>query len=174
MNSRRSRQVAVSIGIALVLIISGTAYIVASHAAATDDAYRHVFGERLTAAVSASERHFAIYLDIDACLACTEDMEAWIELENGLPQCGCSFSLWAPRADSFDVAYAMELEGLNTPVRALSEDALASLRWGSERTPLRALLDTDGRPLEICGPMGNPDQSRQHTARLLERICSEE
>lgn len=32
--------------------------------------------------------NMVIYLDIDACLACTEDMEAWKELERRLIECG--------------------------------------------------------------------------------------
>ena len=118
--------------------------------------------------------HFLIYIDIDACLACTEDMDAWIELENELPKHGCSFSLWAPPADSFDVAYAMELEGLKTPVRTLSVSTLEGLGWADARTPIRALLDNSGHPLHISGPMGHPDQSRKYTVRLLEDLCSHE
>ncbi len=118
--------------------------------------------------------HLLIYIDIDACLACTEDMAAWIELENELPKHGCSFSLWAPPADSFDVAYAMELEGLKTPVRTLSMSTLKDLGWADSRTPIRALLDDSGCAFHIQGPMGHPDQSRKYAARLLEEICSHE
>jgi hypothetical protein len=122
---------------------------------------------------SDSEWHLAIYMDINACLSCCEDMPAWIDLEKKLPQCGGSLSLWAPRKDSVDVAVAMELEGLKTPVRVLSEDMIEALKWKKARTPIKVLFNTDCQPVKILGPPSGRIHSRQVVDELLAKVCSE-
>ncbi|MCK4460455.1 MAG: hypothetical protein KAW46_01560 [candidate division Zixibacteria bacterium] len=117
--------------------------------------------------------HFLIYIDIDACLACTEDMAAWIELEKNLPQCGCSFSLWAPASDSFDVAYAMELEGLRSPVRVVDRSIVREVERRRLQTPIKVLLDSLARPINIKGAVGNREESRRYAEHILSDVCRE-
>ena len=115
--------------------------------------------------------HFMIYLDVNACLSCTEDMAAWIELENKLSQCGYSFSLYAPVADSFDVAYTMELEGLKTPVQLLGANTLDDLGWKNRRTPIKVLLDNNFEPVDIIEAMRNRIDSRQSIEKIISKVC---
>ena len=157
-------------GIMLVLVLLGVTRVMSAKAA-QEDAYRSVFHWRSADDVS---QHFLIYIDIDACLACTEDMAAWIELEKNLPECGCSFSIYAPSSDSFDVAYAMELEGLDCPVRVLREADLVGLRWTDVRTPIKVLLDSLARPINIRGAMGNREESRRYSEQILSDVCTED
>ena len=160
---------AIAAGIVLVLVLLGVTRVMSAKAA-QEDAYRSVFHWRSADDVS---QHFLIYIDIDACLACTEDMAAWIELEERLPQCGCSFSIYAPVSDSFDVAYAMELEGLDCPVQVLRESELVELGWADMRTPIKVLLDSLARPINIKGAMGNREESRRYSEQILSDVCRE-
>ncbi len=159
----------IAAGFVALLILLGVVR-VKSARAARDMAFQSVFLDRMTDSMSG---HFLIYLDIEACLACTEDMGAWIELERNLPQCGCTFSIYAPFSNSFDVAYAMELEGLNTPVRVLDESDLLTLRWADMRTPIKVLLDSTARPVNIKGAMGNRMESKNYAGYILSEICGE-
>jgi hypothetical protein len=127
----------------------------------------------MACAGSNSDWHLAIYLDVNACLSCCEDMPAWIELEEKLPQCGGSLSLWAPRKDSVDVAVAMELEGIKTPVRVLGEDMIETLRWKGARTPIKVLFDNQCKPVRVLGPPSGRIHSRQVVDELLAKVCSE-
>jgi hypothetical protein len=122
---------------------------------------------------SNSDWHLAIYMDINACLSCCEDMPAWIELEEKLPQCGGSLSLWAPRKDSMDVAVAMELEGRKTPVRVLTVDMIEALTWKKSRTPIKVLFDSQCHPVKVLGPPSGHFHSRQVVDELLAKVCSE-
>jgi len=115
--------------------------------------------------------HFIIYLDVNACLSCTEDMAAWVGLEEKLSQCGCSFSLYAPLSDSIDVSYAMALEGLTTPVQVLNQETIDDLGWSNERTPIKALLDNKFEPIDIEYAMGNRTQSRNYIENLISKVC---
>jgi hypothetical protein len=117
--------------------------------------------------------HLAIYLDVKACLSCCEDMEAWQELEQKLPECGGSLSLWAPLDDSVDVAVAMELEGMKTPVRVLSAEMLEALKWKKTRTPIKVLFNNQCKPEKIIGPGSGRIQSKRIVEQLLAKVCSE-
>lgn len=116
--------------------------------------------------------HFVIYLDVKACLACTEDMEAWKELERRLPGLGGKLSIWTSRVDSVDVFWAMKLEGMNSEVRVLESDVLARLDWGGIGTPVKVLLDYDCRQVKIAGRMGNTVESEQFIQTILDQICT--
>jgi len=103
--------------------------------------------------------HMIIYLDINSCLTCTEDMDAWRALESDLNESGGDLTLWAPPADSLDVAEAMRLEGMNTPVRVLNSGVFGALGWERLGTPVKVLLDNQWRPVKIAGRMGNVRES---------------
>ncbi|MEW5994859.1 MAG: hypothetical protein AB1744_10750 [Candidatus Zixiibacteriota bacterium] len=110
-------------------------------------------------------------MDIRACISCCEDMKAWQELEAQLSHCGGELSLWAPREDSLDVAEAMRLEGLHTPVRVLRDDAIDALGWRKRPTPIKVLLDDRCQPRQEIGPVSKAE-SRRFLERLLEEIRS--
>ncbi len=111
-----------------------------------------------------------IYLDIDACLACTEDMDAWRELEQRLTECGGVLSLWAPREDSADVDWAMKMEGLHGRVRVLDGDVVEALGWTKLGTPVKVLLDKNCQPVKIAGRMGNVRESECFFKELFQQI----
>jgi hypothetical protein len=169
MKTKLAGVVWIAAGIVLLLVLLGVTRVMSAKAA-QEDAYRSVFHWRSADEVN---RHFLIYLDVNSCLACTEDMSAWIELEEELPGCGCSFSIYAPASDSFDVAYAMQLEGLNSPVQVLSEADLVELRWTDVRTPIKVLLDSLARPINIRGAMGNREESRRYAEQILSDVCTD-
>jgi hypothetical protein len=77
---------------------------------------------------SNSDWHLAIYMDINACLSCCEDMPAWIDLEKKLPQCGGSLSLWAPRKGSMDVAARTTADGTGFPAFGTVEKPYRTLQ----------------------------------------------
>ncbi len=109
--------------------------------------------------LSQARWHMIIYLDINSCLTCTEDMDAWRALESDLDQAGGDLTLWAPPADSLDVAEAMRLEGMNAPVRILDSGVLGALGWERLGTPVKVLLDKQWRVVKIAGRMGNVRES---------------
>lgn len=111
-----------------------------------------------------------IYLDVEACLACTEEMSYWIELERLLPQYNCSFSIWAPKSDSLDVAIAMELEGLTSPVRVLPQKYLTELQWLGKPTPIKVLLNNDCSPVIILPPSNSVMQSKANMVKIYNKV----
>jgi hypothetical protein len=106
------------------------------------------------------EWHLVIYMDVEACLACSEDMAAWNKLEDYINENNHEMSFWAPKGDSFDVAYAMELEGLTTPVRVLNKNTIKSLGWDKRLTPIKILFDKHRKPVYIFNPNRNVKESR--------------
>jgi hypothetical protein len=90
--------------------------------------------------------HLAIYMDIHTCLTCCEDMKSWQELEATIPQYDGMMSIWAPQADSLDVAEAMRLEGITTPIRVLDQDIVERLNKTKLVRPIVALFDSTCRP----------------------------
>lgn len=116
------------------------------------------------------ERHLAIYLDVRSCLSCCEDMSAWQKLERELPELGVGFSLWAPREDSLDVAIAMELEGMKTPVRVLSGKTVKALKWDYYTPPIKVLFDAECKPVKTLGPAGGATDSRRVVDELLAEL----
>ena len=158
-----------AVGIVLLLILLGVTRVMSAKGA-REVAYQSVFSNVST---DSARCHFLIYIDIDACLSCTEDMVAWNELEDELSGCGCTFSIYAPVSDSFDVAYAMELEGLESPVQVLNDADLVGLGWTDMRTPIKVLLDSLARPINIKGAMGNREESRRYAAQIIADVCKE-
>lgn len=120
-----------------------------------------------------SGTHLAIYLDVRACLSCCEDMEAWQHMEIELAAAGVGFSLWAPQEDSVDVAVAMELEGLTTPVRVLSREILKELNWGKATPPIKVLFDNRCQPVKVLGPATGATDSRRVIDELLAELLPE-
>ncbi|MBN1212683.1 MAG: hypothetical protein JXA92_08910 [candidate division Zixibacteria bacterium] len=116
--------------------------------------------------------HIAIYLDVNACLTCNEDMDAWREMQEKLPGCNAVLSLWAPREDSLDVALAMELEGMKAPVNVLESEALAALGWSGKQTPIKVLLDNQCQPVKIINCSGNSRTARLAIEKLLSELSS--
>lgn len=167
MRSRPALLGTLAVGVVIVLIVLGVARVMSAKAA-REVSFQSAFSEVLA---NPAGYHFLIFIDVDACLACTEDMAMWVELEKNLPQCGCSFSIYAPASDSFDVAYAMELEGLGCSVLVLSEADLVRLRLTDMRTPIKILLDSLARPINIKGAMGNREESRRYSEQILSDVC---
>ncbi|MEW5994869.1 MAG: hypothetical protein AB1744_10805 [Candidatus Zixiibacteriota bacterium] len=97
-------------------------------------------------------------------------MQAWQDLEAQLPHCGGELSLWAPREDSLDVAEAMELEGLKTPVRLLNPELQEALGWQKIVTPVKVLFNGRCEAVEIMGPGGGPKQSRAMIEKILAQV----
>jgi len=128
--------------------------------------------ERVDDLESPSRWHMIIYIDINSCLSCNEDMSAWRSLAEELPQCNGRLSFLAPREDSIDVAWAMELEGLGDKVEILSPDIVKELGWAKLGTPVKVLLDSLCRPVEIKGRLGNAKSSRWFIDDILKRIRS--
>jgi hypothetical protein len=99
--------------------------------------------------------HMLLYLDIHSCLTCTEDMDAWRELQSTLAQAGGELTIWSPASDSIDVAEAMRLEGIQAPVNILDSNVVRALGWIKLGTPVKVLLDDQYRLVKIAGRMGN-------------------
>lgn len=137
----------------------------------SEQAYRDLGEEVRKAAPPDSHRHFAIYMDVRACLSCCESMEAWKELERRLPECGCSFSLWAPLEDSVDAAVAMQMEGLESPVHVLGGDIVDALGWRATPTPIKLLFDSTGLPLRQISAAGGATASEREARELIAEIC---
>ena len=112
----------------------------------------------------------AVYLDMESCLSCNEDMDAWRELEQCLLACGGVMSLWAPPMDSVDVAVAMELEGMNAPVHTADPMLVELVRQSGIGTPVKVLLDNQCRAVKIAGWMGNKRESRCFIEEMIEEI----
>lgn len=111
-----------------------------------------------------------IYLNADACLSCAEDMTTWVNLEKKLPEYNGILTIWAPPEDSFDVAYAMQLEGLETPIRIVDLSIIKSLGWQYRPTPIKVLLDKDCQPIYIIQASENIRQSRQAMKDLMAAV----
>ena len=160
------------------LILAGVAFLgtawglatVASMSRIPDPPLYPIFCRDIDSASAPPTWNMVIYLDIDACLACTEDMEAWKELERRLTECGGVLSLWAPREDLADAAWAMKLEGLHAEVRVLDREVVEALGWPKLGTPVKVLLDNNCRPVKIAGRMGNVRQSECFIEELLRQI----
>ena len=153
-------------------ILTGASFILAS--CGTNPAYTTFCTSVTGISGNNTDWHLVIYLDVKACLSCCENMEAWKELEAKLPQCGGVLSLWAPREDSADVAVAMELEGLKTPVRVLGAEMVEALDWKDARTPIKVLFDRECKPVRILGPSGGRAHSRHVIEQLIAEVCIEE
>jgi hypothetical protein len=112
-----------------------------------------------------------MYMDIDACLACNEDMDAWRELVAALREDSTGrISIYAPREDSSDVHWAMKLEEIADTVRVLENEVVEALGWESLGTPVKVLLDRDCRLVEIGGRMGNKRDARCFVEKIQARI----
>jgi hypothetical protein len=116
--------------------------------------------------------HIAIYLDVNACLTCNEDMDAWREMQEKLSGCNAVLSLWTPREDSLDVALAMQLEGIKAPVNVLDSKTLAVLGWSGKATPIKVLLDVQCRPVMIINWIGNSKMARIAIEKVISKISS--
>ena len=114
--------------------------------------------------------HVAVYLDMESCLSCNEDMDAWRELEQCLLACGGTMSLWAPLADSVDVAVAMELEGMSAPVRTADPALVESIKRSGMGTPVKVLLDNQCHAVKLAGWMGNKRKSRCFIEEMIEEM----
>ena len=136
------------------------------------ESYRFFCDAVAEKAGAGSKWHIAIYLDINACLTCNEDMDAWRELQEKLPECNAVLSLWAPRADSLDVAWAMKLEGLNSPVYVLDSQMVTALGWENKETPIKVLLDNQCQPIKIIHWLGNSKLSKLTIEKLISEISS--
>jgi len=119
--------------------------------------------------------HLVLFVDIESCLACNEDMDAWRVLVTKLrdQELG-SVTVFAPETDWFDAFWAMKLEGISDTVHVLDNRTIKRLRWKRLGTPVKVLLDSLCRPVEVGGWMGNSRQSREFIESLISRIAPEE
>lgn len=117
--------------------------------------------------------HYIIYLNINACLTCHEDLTSWRKLEEDIPRCNGSMTFWAPREDSADVAIALDLEGFSTPVRVLDPRILDELDMANCGSPIKLLLNKDCKLKAIEGPLEAAD-AREFDKKILDIICGGE
>lgn len=136
------------------------------------ESYRFFCDAVAEKAGAGSKWHIAIYLDINACLTCNEDMDSWRELQKKLPACDAVMSLWAPVKDSLDVAWAMKLEGMQSPVYVLDSNTIKNLNWTDRETPIKVLLDNQCRPVKIIHWVGNSRMARLAIEKLISEISS--
>jgi hypothetical protein len=111
------------------------------------------------------------YLDVNACLVCNEDMEAWRQLCRELRGRGGIIAVYAKRSDSMDVAWAMHLEGISDTTRVLEDAVVEALGWRDLGTPVKVLLDSLCRPVRIAGLLGNRSLSRDFFDEVMEVLC---
>jgi hypothetical protein len=112
------------------------------------------------------------YLDLNSCLSCNEDMDAWRRLCTKVRERGGVISVYAKRSDSADVAWAMHLEGISDTTRVLDDRFVDDLDWGTLGTPVKLLLDSQCRQLKIGGFMGNRAESKAFIDQILELACA--
>ena len=118
-----------------------------------------------------SRWHLVIYVDIDACLACNEDMDTWRDLVATLRKDHTGkISVYAPQEDSSDVYWAMKLEEITDTVRVLEPEIVDALGWDDLGTPVKVLLDSNCQPIEIGGRMGNKRDARCFIEEIQARI----
>lgn len=113
--------------------------------------------------------HLAIYMDIHTCLTCCEDMKSWQELEAAAPQYGGTMSIWAPQSDSLDVAEAMRLEGIKTPVRVLDQDIAERINKTKLIRPIVALFDGACRPVLLREALPSA-KAREFNQQILDSM----
>lgn len=114
--------------------------------------------------------HVVMYVDLESCLSCNEDMDAWRELQQRLVASGGTMSLWAPLADSLDVAVAMELEGMSAPVHTADPLLVEAINRSGIGTPVKVLLDNQCRAVKFAGWMGNKRESRCFIEEMIGEI----
>jgi hypothetical protein len=114
------------------------------------------------------------YLDLNCCLSCNEDMNAWRQLRAIVRERGGVISVYAKRSDSADVAWAMHLEGISDTTQVLDDRMVDALDWQHLGTPVKLLLDSQCRPLKIGGFMGNRAESKTFVNQVLELVCAED
>lgn len=153
---------------AFVLLLIAVAFGIINHGNNNYNLYSVFYEDGRKNGASDSDWHMVIYIDIEACLSCTEDMAAWNELEDSMIAKNYDISIWAPKEDSFDVAYAMELEGLITPVRVLDRVSIYRLGWNGKLTPIKLLLDREHNPVYTFYANRDKEQSR----RVIDKIMA--
>lgn len=115
--------------------------------------------------------HMIFFLDVNACLTCNEDMDAWRELVAYLRQDDLGIvTVFSPRADSVDVQWAMQLEGICDSVKVLEQETIEALGWTGLGIPVKLLLDSRCRPIEIMNWLGTAQQSREFVQRAIDHM----
>ncbi|MCK5127281.1 MAG: hypothetical protein KAR42_13585 [candidate division Zixibacteria bacterium] len=117
--------------------------------------------------------HYAIYLDINACLTCCEDLKSWQMLEQKIPECGGMFSIWAPIEDSVDVAEVMRLEGIKSVIHILDSAIIESLQLKNTTPPIKMLISKDCNLEIVQGPL-KAKEARKFDKKILGIICEGE
>jgi hypothetical protein len=121
-------------------------------------------------AETSPEWRLIVFMDVHACLTCTEDMDAWRQLRDTLAANDGIVSLWALREDSADVYWAMKLEGISSWVRVLSQRDLRKLSWDKLSTPVKMLLDRSCKEVDKGGRMVDVEASRRFMRRLMQHV----
>ena len=132
-----------------------------------------IFCPESDSARTSPEWRLIVFMDVHACLTCTEDMDAWRQLCDTLAANDGVVSLWALREDSADVYWAMKLEGIGSQVRVLSHRDLRKLNWGKLGTPVKMLLDRDCMEVDKGGRMVDVEASRRFMGHLLQRVSQQ-
>lgn len=114
------------------------------------------------------------YLDLNSCLSCNEDMDAWRELCKVMRERGGTISVYAKRSDSADVAWAMHLEGISDTTHVLDDTLVDALGWRHLGTPVKLLLDSQCRQVKIGGFMGNRAESKTFINQVVGVICAQD
>lgn len=120
------------------------------------------------------EWNLVIYIDINACISCTEDMNLWKELEEVLAHSQGQLILYSNNDDSMDVAIAMELEGIKSPIYVIENSMIGSLGWKDKETPIKLLLDKDCNVVTTLEVLNNKKQYKLMMKNLIDIINSQE
>ncbi|HVP07012.1 MAG TPA: hypothetical protein VMS71_04145 [Candidatus Acidoferrum sp.] len=166
-----ARRIVVGLGLALVLCLLIGATYLASQRRAPALSPGAVFCDSASNLEAKATYRLVIYLDLNACLTCNEDMDAWRELCGELRARGGAISVFSKRCDSADVAWAMHLEQISDTTRVLDKATLDVLGWRELGTPVKVQLDGQCRQVKIAGFMGNRALSRQFIDQIKETIC---
>lgn len=116
--------------------------------------------------------HYMVYINLHACLTCSEDLESWHTLEEKLPECNGLFTFWASQNDSLDVAEGMRLEGFTTPVRVLDPEIIEALKLDECITPIKVLAEDDGDLISGSSP-ASEDPKGEFEQKALKKICGD-
>lgn len=116
--------------------------------------------------------HYMVYINLNACITCSEDLDSWHTLEEKLPECGGLFTFWASGDDSLDVAEGMRLEGFSTPVRVMDPEIIEALKLDECISPIKVLAKDDGDLIDVSSP-ASEEPKGEFEQKALKKICGD-
>lgn len=116
--------------------------------------------------------HYMVYINLHACITCSEDLDSWHTLEEELPECNGLFTFWASKNDSLDVAEGMRLEGFSTPVRVMDSKIIEALKLDKCITPIKVMAGDDGDLIDGSSP-ASEEPKGEFEQKALKKICGD-